>query len=315
MTEPRDRSDRERRVGALALAAATLAALVIVAVALQRDRDDDRLAALPTSSPTTVPLPPPPVSPATPTIAPAATQSPAPLVASMAPPDGRNVVCIDPGHGGSDRGNVRVEDGEIVLQEKDLTLQHSLALADRLQARGIEVALTRSGDVEANPTNADVNGDATVAPAGGEATSDELDDLQARVLACNAAGADLLVSVHYNGAENEALQGYEVWYNDERPFSERSARFAELIHEELGTRMAAAGYDAFDKGIGIEAHAVTGPERPGELVPAAMPGAVVEGLFLSNDEDAAFVVGDGAADALVTAYEAAVVAYFAKFSG
>ncbi len=292
-----------------------MAALVIVAVTLQRDRDDARLAVALTPAPTTAPPPPPPVTPATPTAAPAATRSPATLVAGMAPPDGRNVVCIDPGHGGSDRGNVRVEDGEVVLEEKELTLEHSLALADRLRARGIEVVLTRTGDVEANPTNADVNGDATVAPTGGEATSDELDDLQARVLACNAAGADLLVSVHYNAAENAALQGYEVWYNDERPFSDRSARFAELIHEELGTRMAAAGYDAFDKGIGIDEHAVTGPERPGKLVPAAMPGAVVEGLFLSNDEDAAFVVSDGALDALVTAYEQAIVAYFGEFPG
>ena len=32
----------------------------------------------------------------------------------------------------------------------------------------------------------------------------------------------------------------------------------------------------------IEDHAVTGPERPGKLVPSEMPGAVIEGLFLSN---------------------------------
>ena len=47
--------------------------------------------------------------------------------------DGRNIVCIDPGHGGIDLGNVRVVDDEIVLQEKDLTLAHSLALAERLR--------------------------------------------------------------------------------------------------------------------------------------------------------------------------------------
>jgi N-acetylmuramoyl-L-alanine amidase len=46
-----------------------------------------------------------------------------------------------------------------------------------------------------------------------------------------------------------------------------------------------------------------------------MPGAVVEGLFLSNAEDAAFVVGDVAVDAIVTAYEQAILRYFAEFPG
>ncbi len=46
-----------------------------------------------------------------------------------------------------------------------------------------------------------------------------------------------------------------------------------------------------------------------------MPGAVVEGLFLSNEEDAAFAVTDAADDALVGAYEQAIVDYFAEFPG
>jgi N-acetylmuramoyl-L-alanine amidase len=132
---------------------------------------------------------------------------------------------------------------------------------------------------------------------------------------CNLASADLLVSVHYNGAENEFLQGYEVWYNGERPFSGRSETFANLMHESLGNAYASAEYDAFDKGIGLEAHVVTGPERPGELVPSEMPGAVVEGLFLSNEEDAAFIQSDIAADTIVGAYEEAIRGYFDVYPG
>ena len=57
--------------------------------------------------------------------------------------DGRNIVCIDPGHGGEDLGNVRVENGRIVLQEKDFVLG-ALALARGATARrGVEVVLTR----------------------------------------------------------------------------------------------------------------------------------------------------------------------------
>lgn len=221
-------------------------------------------------------------------------------------------VCIDPGHGGADLGNVRLEDGRIVLQEKDFTLEHSLMLADRLRGHGFNVVMTRETDTEVNPNNLDVNNDGTVAAPGGEARSNQLDDLQARINICNEAAADILVSVHYNGAENVFLQGYEVWYNGERPFSDRSARLARLMHAQLAAQYAAAGYDAFDKGIGLEAHAMTGPARPGSLVPSEMPGIIVEGLFLSNDDDAAFIVTDAAAPALVTAYEQAILEYFAE---
>jgi N-acetylmuramoyl-L-alanine amidase len=229
--------------------------------------------------------------------------------------DGRNIVCIDPGHGGEDLGNVLLRDGEIVLQEKDFVLEHSLLLAERLREQGFEVVLTRETDTEVNPANEDVNGDGVVADVDGPARTTQLDDLQARVNICNLASADLLVSVHYNGAENVFLQGYEVWYNGDRPFSERSRTFANLMHEALGNAYAEAGYDANDRGIGLEEHVVTGPARPGELVPSEMPGAVIEGLFLSNEEDAAFIQRDIAADTLVGAYEEAITAYFDVYPG
>ena len=276
----------------------------------------------PTPIPTATPAPPPTATPEPPTPTPlpqAPTPTPVPVpvegVDELYAQDGRNIVCIDPGHGGEDLGNVLVRDGDIVLQEKDFTLEHSLLLAERLREQGFEVVLTRETDTEVNPANEDVNGDGVVAEPGGPALTTQLDDLQARVNICNLAGADLLVSVHYNGAENEFLQGYEVWYNGDRPFSGRSETFANLMHEALGDAYAEAGYDAFDKGIGLEDHVVTGPERPGELIPSEMPGAVIEGLFLSNEEDAAFIQRDDAADVLVGAYLEAINAYFDVYPG
>ena len=277
--------------------------------------------AIPTATPqptaTPSPTPPPPPTPTprpqppTPTPVPVAVEGVDELYAQ----DGRNIVCIDPGHGGEDLGNVSVEDGEIVLQEKDLVLEHSLMLADRLRDRGLEVVLTRETDTEVNPANEDVNGDGKVADPGGPARTTQLDDLQARVNICNLASADLLVSVHYNGAENEFLQGYEVWFNGDRLFRGRSETFATLIHEALGEAYADAGYDANDRGIGLEDHVVTGPERPGELLPSEMPGVVVEGLFLSNAEDARFIESDIAAETIVGAYEAAITRYFDVYPG
>ncbi|HEU5432503.1 MAG TPA: N-acetylmuramoyl-L-alanine amidase [Thermomicrobiales bacterium] len=225
----------------------------------------------------------------------------------------RPLVCLDPGHGGSDLGNVRVVDDKIVLQEKDLTLQVAQALADRLRADNMNVLLTRTTDSEVNPTNSDVNGDGTVAPTDGDAQTDQLDDLQARVNICNAANANLLVSIHFNSAVNVHLAGYEVWYNDKRPFSDRSKTFATFAHDELGKAFAAAGYEANDRGIGVDDLAVLAPARPGKLVPSNMPGAIVEGLFLSNDGDATFIESGRASDAIVTAYERAIQRYFAEY--
>ena len=276
----------------------------------------------PAATATSLPTPTPSPLPSTPTATPRPeppTPTPAPVpvagVDEAYAQDGRNIVCIDPGHGGEDLGNVRVEDGRIVLQEKDLVLEHSLSLAERLREDGYEVVLTRESDTEVNPSNEDVNGDGEVAPEGGPARTDQLDDLQARVNICNLAAADLLVSVHYNGAENEFLSGYEVWFNDERPFSERSEAFATFMHEALATAYAGAGYEAVDRGIGIEDHVVTGPERPGELVPSEMPGAVIEGLFLSNEDDAAFIQSAIANETLVGAYEEAITRYFGVYPG
>src|SRR5215211_7129763 len=302
-----------------------LISLGIAALIVGARLGSQRLAAPPptvTPAPTATPLPTPTATPLPPTPSPRPappTPSPAPVpvagVDELYAQDGRNIVCIDPGHGGRDLGNVRVENERIVLQEKDVVLEHSLMLAERLRDKGYEVVLTRETDTEVNPSNEDVNGDGEVAAEGGPARTDQLDDLQARVNICNLAAADLLVSVHYNGAENEFLSGYEVWFNDKREFSGRAEAFATLMHKALGEAYAKAGYDAVDRGIGIEDHVVTGPERPGELVPSEMPGAVIEGLFLSNDDDAAFIESEIADETIVGAYEQAITRYFSVYPG
>ncbi len=134
----------------------------------------------PVPTPSATPLPPSPTPrprPPTPTPAAVAVAGVDDLYAR----DGRNIVCIDPGHGGEDLGNVRVENGRIALQEKDFVLEHSLMLAERLRAKGFEVVLTRETDTEVNPSNEDVNGDGSLAPVGGPARSVIIVEVQAGV--------------------------------------------------------------------------------------------------------------------------------------
>ena len=58
---------------------------------------------------------------------------------------------------------------------------------------------------------------------------------------------------------------------------------------------------------------ITGPEIPHELKPSDMPGAIVETLFISNDNDAAVLASEDGRNAIVTAYENAILEYFRRY--
>ena len=57
---------------------------------------------------------------------------------------GRYTIVIDPGHGGPDPGAVGIGG----LRETDVVLDVSLQVAALLRARGVDVLLTRTGDVD-----------------------------------------------------------------------------------------------------------------------------------------------------------------------
>jgi N-acetylmuramoyl-L-alanine amidase len=235
-------------------------------------------------------------------------------------------VCIDPGHGGSDRGRVREADALFpLLEEAEYTLIQGLQLRDRLEARGYVVVMTRTTDTDVNANEADVNGDGKT-----KADSERdgiFDEMQARINICNRAQADLMISIHINGYDTERPSGYETWYTLDREFGAQSRRIAELTHEALGSQLAAAGYTPEARGVKddgsvsvddsdptLESHMlITGPELPGRLTPSQMPGVIVEGLFITNPDDAAFLVSDGGISAIVTGYENAVIAYFNEY--
>jgi N-acetylmuramoyl-L-alanine amidase len=269
----------------------------------------------------------------TPTDLPTETPTRTPTPAPTPTPDPRyigKVVCLDPGHGGSDRGFTREEnDVAPAMEEAFYNLAYARAVRARLEILGFTVVMTRDDDVDVNASGADINGDGkTYAnliktdPAAAERAKD-IDELQARINVCNDANADLLVSMHINGFPDASAQGYETWYSSARPFRLKNKRFAQLAFDELGQEMEAAGYNARPRRVNDDADAhvevatdafdryvITGPEQPRQIVPSAMPGAIVEVLFISNDQDAAFLVSAIGRNAIVTAYEHAIVRYF-----
>lgn len=242
------------------------------------------------------------------------------------------IVCLDPGHGGEDRGFTRFfEDGIPAMEESMLVLEQAWDLEARLQLRGYNVVMTRETDAAVNLDGRDVNGDGRTAAhdAPRSNRNKNLDELQSRINVCNSANADLLVSMHVNGFSTGGPHGFETWFTRERQFGDRNAVFATLAYAHLKEQLAKLGYvlpAEEERGVLPDTTAdvqmehslfrhfiLTGPEVPGVVTASEMPGAIVEALFVSNDVDAAVLSTPEGRSAIVTAYENAIVEYFERY--
>jgi N-acetylmuramoyl-L-alanine amidase len=273
-------------------------------------------------------VPAPQLAPAAPELEPV-VETPIALPAAFARAP---IVCLDPGHGGEDRGFTRFFDSSIpAMEEAMLVLEHAWDLEARLEQRGYEVIMTRETDTAVNVEGRDVNGDGRTAAhdAPRSNRNKNLDELQARINRCNAGNADLLVSMHVNGFSTGGPRGFETWFTRERQFGDRNAVFATLAYAHLKEQLAKVGYvlpAEEERGVLPDTTAdvqmehslfrhfiLTGPEVPGVVTASKMPGAIVEALFVSNDGDAAILSAPEGRNAIVTAYENAIVEYFERY--
>ena len=139
--------------------------------------------------------------------------------------EGSAVIVIDPGHGGMDGGASSV-DG---VQEKDINLAISKALAEKAKSWGAEVIMTRDSD-------------------GGLYTDDnrpirqkKREDLLARKKIIEESGADIAVSIHLNSFPQDAsVYGAQVFYpkekkarTDVQPCEQNSRDFAESVQKSI----------------------------------------------------------------------------------
>lgn len=116
---------------------------------------------------------------------------------SAAPAVGFNLIVIDPGHGGADRGTHWNE-----LSEKILTLDVAKRVETILRDEGVTTVMTRRSD-------------RTVS----------LDD---RAVMANRFPNSLLVSIHFNASTDTSISGYETFYR-----SDAGKRVAEAIQRSL----------------------------------------------------------------------------------
>ncbi len=219
------------------------------------------------------------------------------------------LVVLDPGHGGTQIGTAHAFPDGLVLVEKDINLKVALKVADLLRRGGRQVSLTRTADTQVNNPPRDVTGN-------GRITLD--DDLEARVDMANNSGADLFLSIHFNGNNNGALNGSEVYYNVMRPFTDKNKKFAQMVLDNLMASTKAAGFTLNNRGIKLDENAVgkgnafylLGPTDDDHPRATQMVGALAEGAFLTNDQDASMVKQDKFLDAVAAGYAQAIQQWF-----
>jgi N-acetylmuramoyl-L-alanine amidase len=126
---------------------------------------------------------------------------------------GKTIV-IDPGHGGGDDVGVVVPDGPLRWSEADLVFDLGARLEGRLAAAGMRVHLTR--------------GPSPAAPMSGAE----------RASLANSLGADLLISLHLDGHENEAADGVATYHygTGSGLSSTVGERLANLVQREIVVR-------------------------------------------------------------------------------
>jgi N-acetylmuramoyl-L-alanine amidase len=235
----------------------------------------------------------------------AVSGTPGPLATAPRPappvdePAVRTVV-IDPGHGGENVGAA----GEAGTLEKDIALAIARKLrAELVNARGLQVFLTRDRDVEVG--------------------------LDERTAIANNYKADLFVSIHANASRARGAKGSEVYFlsyqasDDESRWVAQMEGAAEPIaHAPAGSDLALILWDmaqaehleessALASRIQEELAVVTGSEGRGVkqapfrvLVGATMPAVLVEVAFISNPAEEKLLASD--------AYQSKIAASLAR---
>ena len=198
--------------------AATFAAAVPAAPGRDADAQPAVLvaAAAPSSASVADLIPPSPsLKPTTPTAEPAAEPAARPARTARAARRER-VVVIDPGHGGHDPG----ASGQGAMTEEDANLAAALALRTILTARGYAVELTREDDSYVG--------------------------LAERIERARAASADLFLSLHADGLEDEDVRGASVYTLSE----ERAGTMARELRGEGDFAVYQVSLDEEERDVG-----------------------------------------------------------------
>lgn len=182
------------------------------------------------------------------------------------------VICLDPGHGGSDPGAT----GPTGTLEKDNTLAISLLLRDMLEGNGATVILTRDSDRDVSYPDASAS-----------------EELGARVDIANDSMADIFISVHNDSFTSNGTSGATTFHYGDSESIRLGTFVQSRLVAELGTK---------DRGIRFASFYV--------IRYTTMPAILAEVAFISNPEEELLLNSeDGRRKAAESIFEG-VVNYF-----
>ncbi len=236
---------------------------------------------------------------------------------SYAPSQGNQArtIFLDPGHGGLDPGVVgATPDGRQVL-EKDATLAVATRLTALLRAAGYRVVMARTEDSSVLKLAA------SDSVQGSMNATAEHRDLVTRAACANAAGAAVLLSIHFDGFDDPSVGGTETFYDPARTFADANQRLAADLQSAL---VAALGVS--DRGVWTDdqlaaptltasgsayGHLIElGPVSAGWVDnPSQMPGALVEPLFVTNPGEAQLASDPAGQQRIAEALKAGLLKY------
>lgn len=239
---------------------------------------------------------------------------------AVEPARARQLVVVDAGHGGPDRGMKGTTTARRQIHEADITLAVAKKLRDALRARGIEVLMTR--------------------------TTDTLIALRDRGQIANEAQATLFLSIHVNAANPRwrnprSARGFETYFlSDAKTEDER--RVAEMENDadrflggstETGDPLALVVGDMLQNAhlresseLAATVQAGMKPVHPSAndrgvkqagfavLIAAHMPAALVEIGFGTNASEATWLASAKGQQSLADAIARSTEKYLADYA-
>ena len=185
------------------------------------------------------------------------------------------IITIDPGHGGSDSGDV----GPNGYTEKEGAFVISQKVASILNQSGAKVVMTRDSDVDVYGPNASAR-----------------NELQARVDVGNRVNSDIFVSIHCNAFVNPAANGTQTFYYGS---SYQGQRLAQNIQEKM---IEANGLR--DRGISTCNFYV--------VKHSYMPAVLIETAFITNYDEEALLSDDEWQTTMAKAIAEGINEYFSN---
>ncbi len=163
------------------------------------------------------------------------------------------VICLDPGHGGSDPGAL----GPTGTMEKDNTLAIALLLKEKLEKNGATIVMTRDSDTDVAYTDATPN-----------------QELGARVDAAQQAEANLFVSIHNDAFTSSTAAGTTTYHYGDKDSIKLANLVQRSLAEKLGTKNRGARFASF--------YVLRYTKMPSILVEVAFISNPVEEMLLSS---------------------------------